>query len=245
MPLLAAAGHRRVRHVTLSPRAIESRVALDARMITGLADADPVSTWTDRSGGGRDLSASGSARPTYKVGIQGGNPVVRFDSDDGMTGSWSETLTSETVFMVFKSPAPVTYARYFTQTDAGTDHSSTGNYIPLLKSNAGDDVNGLTEGVGFSSTFANAGAWMVVTATQSGSSTVNYKDGIAASPTAATLNKAITRFAVGVTTLSDNNPALEAFNGDAAAVLALASLPPLSLRRRIEQALAFAFKIAQ
>lgn len=43
------------------------------------ANDDPVATATDRSGGGRDMTAAGSARPTFKTGIINGLPVFRFD----------------------------------------------------------------------------------------------------------------------------------------------------------------------
>lgn len=47
-----------------------------------LNDNDPVTTWTDLSGGGRDLTSSGTNRPTYKTNIINGKAVVRFDGTD-------------------------------------------------------------------------------------------------------------------------------------------------------------------
>lgn len=47
-----------------------------------LADAAVIDTWRDKSGGGRDLTQSGSARPTLKLDIRNGLSVVRFDGNN-------------------------------------------------------------------------------------------------------------------------------------------------------------------
>lgn len=48
--------------------------------LVALADGDPVATWPDSSGNGRDMTqASAGAKPTYKTGIVNGLAVVRFD----------------------------------------------------------------------------------------------------------------------------------------------------------------------
>jgi hypothetical protein len=56
---------------------------LDASRITGLSDSDPVAQWDDLSGlSNHAAQATGSKRPTYKVNIVNGRPVVRFDGVD-------------------------------------------------------------------------------------------------------------------------------------------------------------------
>lgn len=55
---------------------------LRADGIVGLADTDPVSTWSDESVEGRDATAAGTLRPLYRTGIQNGLPVVRFDGSN-------------------------------------------------------------------------------------------------------------------------------------------------------------------
>jgi hypothetical protein len=47
---------------------------------SGLADGDPVSTWTDSSINGNNATMTGSNRPTFKTNIVNGKPVVRFTS---------------------------------------------------------------------------------------------------------------------------------------------------------------------
>lgn len=63
------------------------RLWLDASRISGLADGDPVSTWSDLSGQGNNATQSTTAaKPLYKTAIVNGRPVVRFDGvDDYLT----------------------------------------------------------------------------------------------------------------------------------------------------------------
>jgi hypothetical protein len=54
--------------------------------LTGLADGDPVSTFTDRTALTAGFVASSTARPLYKTNIINGRPVLRFDGvNDAMT----------------------------------------------------------------------------------------------------------------------------------------------------------------
>jgi hypothetical protein len=55
---------------------------LKADALTGLGDGDPVSTWTDSSGGGNHATGSGASRPAYRTGVLAGAPVLRFDGAD-------------------------------------------------------------------------------------------------------------------------------------------------------------------
>ncbi len=51
-----------------------------------LADGDPISSFTDGSGSGNHLTASGTARPTFKTNIVNGLAVARFDGvNDAMS----------------------------------------------------------------------------------------------------------------------------------------------------------------
>ena len=60
----------------------------------GLSDGDPVSTWVDVGGEGNDVTASGSARPTYREDV-GGYPAVEFDGlDDFLASVATLDLTS-------------------------------------------------------------------------------------------------------------------------------------------------------
>jgi len=76
-----------------------------------LADNDPVSTWSDSSGLGNDLTAAGSARPTYKTNIQNSLPVVRFNGTDNVL-SGIFTITYGSAFVVCNNGSGATFPEY-------------------------------------------------------------------------------------------------------------------------------------
>ena len=80
----------------------------------GLADNSPVATWTDESGNGAHLTASGSARPTYVTGRWNGLGAVVFNGSTNMsnTSSTARPASDVTVLSVMShykrgSVAPV------------------------------------------------------------------------------------------------------------------------------------------
>lgn len=53
-----------------------------------LANADPVALWSDEGPAADDLSqGTGTAQPSFRTSIVGGNPVVRCDGGDSMVGA--------------------------------------------------------------------------------------------------------------------------------------------------------------
>jgi len=65
------------------------------------SDGQTVSTWTDATGNGHDLTAG--AAPTYKTSIINGNPVVRFDGvGDHLSTAFSTISQPNTIFGVFQ-----------------------------------------------------------------------------------------------------------------------------------------------
>jgi hypothetical protein len=77
---------------------------LVAGRITGLNNGDPVATWPDISGNGRNaIQAAAGQRPLYMTGIANGLPVVRFDGvDDTMRTALFGLVQPEHVFTVFQ-----------------------------------------------------------------------------------------------------------------------------------------------
>jgi len=85
---------------------------LAADRITGLVDGDPVSTWADGSGNGKNATQTGTARPTYKTNILNGLPVLRLDgSNDCM--ETASTVTVASIFFVAKYSGGATWATSF------------------------------------------------------------------------------------------------------------------------------------
>jgi hypothetical protein len=94
----------RQRHLNKSLR--ETACAFDSRFITGLSDGSSVSTWSDLSANGRDVSqATAANQPTYKTAIQGGNPVVRFDGSNDQMETASTFASTSQVTAVFVAKA--------------------------------------------------------------------------------------------------------------------------------------------
>lgn len=53
----------------------------DASQLEGLDNDDPVSTWPDLSGNGRDAEAGMGEEPIYKTNVQNGLPALAFDTN--------------------------------------------------------------------------------------------------------------------------------------------------------------------
>jgi concanavalin A-like lectin/glucanase superfamily protein len=73
-----------------------------------LADGDPVATWIDSSGNGRDVTqGTAASKPTYQTGELNGLPVVRYDGvDDYLENtSFPNAADEYTVFVVAKLDA--------------------------------------------------------------------------------------------------------------------------------------------
>lgn len=77
-----------------------------ADQITGLVDADPVTTWTDLGALLKDLTqVTAGNKPSYRTNVVNSLPVVRFDgTDDRMaTASFTSVPQPTTFFIVVKS----------------------------------------------------------------------------------------------------------------------------------------------
>lgn len=62
-------------------------VSGDQSSLSSLSNNDPVSTWLDRVTGTRSWSASGAARPTFKIGGPNGLPYLEFAASQEMNFS--------------------------------------------------------------------------------------------------------------------------------------------------------------
>ena len=94
--------HRRARH--LNPGSAGAVLALDSRFISGLSDGDPVSTWSDRTASGNNVTQTGSARPTYETFELNGNPSVRFSPTQTLKRDAVTIATALTAIMTTKFP---------------------------------------------------------------------------------------------------------------------------------------------
>jgi hypothetical protein len=234
----AEAGGRRVRH--LNPAHAGAVLVLDSRFITGLADGDPVSTWNDRSSNGLNATSSGTARPLYKVAIQGGCPALNFDAvNDELVGTFNYTQTAATVICTAQVPGFSPYARFFQLSDAGADFSTSGHYIPLLRANGTSQIASWVGG-NLRGTIAVNTGWTTLSAQHSGSSLLVRAAGVSGSSFSNTLSKTWTRYGISSNTMAAGGAVLGANYGSAAVFNTALSLP---LLKRIEHAQSFSFKV--
>lgn len=72
------------------------------------ANGAAVPLMTDKSGNGRNATASGSAQPLFTTGIFNGNPVLRFDGSDDFIifGDVMSALTQGEIFIVAQHMVP-------------------------------------------------------------------------------------------------------------------------------------------
>lgn len=72
------------------------------------SDADPVGEWQDQSGNARHLTqATGSVKPTLRLAVQNGLPVIRFDGTDDFLEipDFLTGFTAAEIFVVVKADA--------------------------------------------------------------------------------------------------------------------------------------------
>lgn len=122
---------------------------VDASQIGGLADGDPVATWSDVSGNSRDFTqATAGNRPVYKTGGVGGRPYVDFTTDDSLGASNLPTPTSSlTMFMVINNSSSVTQFAFYWGTSS--DGFGIGLISPTraIQLRSGGGTNNSTNGV--------------------------------------------------------------------------------------------------
>lgn len=119
-----------------NPYTTNLELQLDARDIVGLSDGDPVTTWTDGSASGNDVTqATSGRRPVYKTNIIGSNPVVRFASANDkslyatLASSWSG-YSGVTLFMLSKAnEAPgADFPGYFSMYTTANDFNNSDSF---------------------------------------------------------------------------------------------------------------------
>lgn len=120
---------------------------LTADRITGLANNDPVATWSDVSGVGNHFTQGTSGRrPLYKVNQRNGYPGVYFDnSDDTLTGSLS-IASPYTIFVVYASNAGAGGGHRVLQ--GATNNWLMGPYNALFNFYNGGFITGAASGAG-------------------------------------------------------------------------------------------------
>lgn len=128
------------------------------------SDADPVGTWRDISGNSRHLvAAADSSRPTVKLAIQNGLPVIRSDGVDDALGLAFTLNKPVYLFIVARLNSVV-------GTNLRICDGNTNNTLSLREGDTVIDILGFGTGTGACSTAATLTNWQVYEAIFDGTS---------------------------------------------------------------------------
>jgi hypothetical protein len=250
--------HRRVRHLNKSLR--DAACVFDSRFLTGFSDGNAVGTWIDLSANSRNATqATPGNQPIYKTGIQGGNPVVRFDgSNDLLETSAFASTANITAIQVIKAnswTSPSEYKQSGGHGYGAPDITTTGiDFFTLAQSsfNYWQTSDLIAFGNGYSNTnpkaagpSASGSDFRIISTILSTSLARIYANGLRLSTRAETADSAglFTRaFSIGGP-ITGSIPG-ERWLGDIAVVIYFPTNIGEAMRARIERSNAFAFKIA-
>lgn len=131
---------------------------LDASQLS-LSNNDPVSTWTDRSGNGRDATQTSSGnKPTFLTSQLNSLPVIDFDGSNDYitTGAISDLNTADLTWIIVGKADNNTHTGHFISANynsgagSASDHlwktyisSSTNDYMSFTRSSTGTSGSGI------------------------------------------------------------------------------------------------------
>ena len=233
----------RARHRHFNPTHAGADVVLDGRYGFSLSDNDEVATWEDRSANNNDATQGTSAlRPIYKTGAQGGQPVVRFSSGRFISGSNVITNALLTVVCAFKmNTASQAYARVVTTSkNGGSDSVSASIPIPILRNNGGNNVSSWTSSARANISTATFYTCHHFCSTFVGTNCVNRLNESTSASQSQTSGFDINQYRLGVSYLGS----VDCLDGDIANVSIFNAALTSSLRKRVQFASAFSFKLS-
>jgi hypothetical protein len=184
----------------------------------GVSNNSPVKYWGDKSGNGRNATSSGadSVVPTYLSSGVNGAPSLSFDGNDVLDGTWSLTLTSETVFWVgTMRTGTESGGRIWTQSDVDQDSSTAGAYIPMLREVVNNNIASFSSGGFRAPVSVSLDTPLVFISRHTGSQIQNSVNNGLAQTSNLTLNKTFTRYRMGARFIDS----IARFDGNIAEVL--------------------------
>lgn len=230
----------RARQRHFNPGSAGAVLALDSRFIFGVDNANPVSTWTDRSGFNNNATASTVNRPNLETNQQGGQPSVKFNGTSnvmGFTGiSAGVEHTSITVLKLAPNFGPFNFG--------GVLGGNTNSIAPIYV--YGNNIASINMGYtistgGASSTFnASSEPWRICATSRNGASVnifVSNQNEISA-----TLPANTSAFIVNLGARTTGASPLY-YNSYVSAAIMFAPRPSASVYARIRHLLAYSFKI--
>jgi len=248
---------RRVRHLPFSSKALGAWGVYYSPAVTGLNNNDLASTWSDLSGGGNNLTSSGTIRPTYNTNVIAGFPAFQFgiSASTRFTVATSVTTNAATCFTVWNKIsnnglARCRYSRvsliWNTANTTSTGDYNNSNAI-IFQAPSDQTVTPYNVNVTRLNTNANVsytmGAWVSTWSRINGTAVNTNVNGAAASFTtsATSLNSNEFRIGCGSYTAAPTSD----LNGYISAAILFQTAVSNSLAFRIQRALSMTFKIAQ
>ena len=135
-----------------------------ARLETGYSDGDPIGTFVDQSGNSRNMTSSGSNRPTWKTSISNGQAAYFFDGSDdyvSRSAAFMSAWTAAEMWVMLKRPSSMIngngWLKYDGNTLASHNWFGDGQIFESTFSNTRDQIS-----------FGIAGAYELATQSSNG-----------------------------------------------------------------------------
>ena len=238
----------RARHRHFNPRAVGAYAAFDARYGFSQADNTDVDTWEDRTTGNKDATGTSTSRPKYRTAVMGGNPVVRFDGTNDYLKV--DNLTASKVTLMCVASSTLNTNQHICIQWGSVDAQNNQFHLWITSSKYGC----------FFRDSANVDRDVTATDNKTSNPTIvstlfdsvqrifeNGKAGGTAN-TNGTLKQSASQIGIGVKLKTDGTPGTGGdaayLNGDLGALTIIASALENPIRKRLEHAAAFSFKIS-
>lgn len=214
----------------------------DATRIPVVADGTAISSWTDLSANANHaIQGTGGKQPLYKVAIQNGLPVVRFDNtDDNLltTNTCTVNVAGVTAFCVGKSGAVAgiffeTGVVFTVNSGFAMERDGSGDRMYIARS--GDVGNSIADSTGYSASVMRTWSATWNAAATSGESQV-YVEGANRSTMQTNSNNTtnLLTTAAKINIGSRNSGASAPLNGDIGELLIFTRLFPDPERAQVE-----------
>jgi hypothetical protein len=224
----------RARHRHLKPKSINAFIALDSRYIQQ-SDNTAISQWDDISGSSNNATQGTAAnRPTYQTNELGGNGVVRFDGTNDFLES--PTITKNQPYTTFL----ITYGRTykFGGFNEAFQDASLGAYVAIAVEGGGSK-HSMFAGSQIYGAAASLNTWFLGAYVFNTTSSKLAINGGAVTTGDAGANNINGKFQVG-----RNWQGLNYYDNDTALAMTCSGAFSDSLRKRVEHAAAYSFKIS-
>jgi len=236
--------HRRARH--FNPGSAGAVIAVDSRFISGLSNNDEVTTWRNIAQANDATSISGLGTPNYITNQLAGQPAVRFENNNALRFSTITSFTASTIICAAKPISLLTGDNNIIYYGNDSSFSTNFNWVGVGKNFASNfwvtgNFNNPTERSVVSTTAYDTNEQIASGLTNDSGVNRIFTKGV---QTGTATSTAINVSASARPTLGRRgNQTVGYINADVYAVSLIPSAVSASLRRRLEHAVAFSFKI--